>query len=176
MRYIIFHKGFITFTPKKTSIMLKNMLKNIFLVCLLALPFGVMAQMPPFPPSSVDPINRNELFDKTWYFVGMKCPDKIGSEASYIKWFSSLVLTASNANNINYGTYIRTYNDMRDNPRETGTYSLTNDEVGNVMLTLRKDKKGTTAKYLIPMVETHHLTLIRLDEEEKCNTTYAIAP
>jgi hypothetical protein len=65
---------------------------------------------------------------------------------------------------------------MRDNPKETGTYTITNDEVGNVILTLKKAKKGTVAKYLVPMVETHHLTLIRMDDAEKCNMTYAIAP
>ncbi len=156
--------------------MLKNMLKNIFLVCLMALPFASMAQKPPFPPSNTNPINRLELFDKTWYFVAMKCPDKIGSEEHYIHWFSTLQLTVSNSNNVNYGTYEKTYRDMRDNPRETGTYTLTNDEVGNVILTLKKSKKGTTAKYLVPMVETHHLTLIRTDDNEKCNVTYAVAP
>ncbi len=152
------------------------MLKNIFLVCLMALPFGAMAQKPPFPPSSTSPINKYELFDKNWCFVGMKCPDKIGSESQFINWFSTLQLTVSNSNNVNYGTYVRTYRDMRDNPRETGTYSLTNDEVGNVILTLRKAKKGNIAKYLVSMVEANHLTLIRLDETEKCNVTYAIAP
>ena len=160
--------------------MLKNMLKNIFMVCLMALPIGSMAQLvaqkPPFPPSNTDPINRYELFDKTWYFVGMKCPDKLESEAQYIRWFSTLNLTVSNSNNVNYGTYVKTFRDMRDNPRETGTYTLTSDEVGNVILTLKKAKKGTTARYIIPMVETHHLTLMRTDDEEKCNITYAIAP
>lgn len=156
--------------------MVKNMLKNIFLVCLMTLPLAVLAQKPPFPPSNTHPINRHDLFDKTWYFVGMKCPDKIGSEAHYINWFSTLQLTVSNSNNVNFGTYVKTYRDMRDNPKETGTYTLTSDEVGNVILTLKKSKKGTIAKYIIPMVETHHLTLIRTDDEEKCNITYAIAP
>ena len=48
--------------------------------------------------------------------------------------------------------------------------------VGNVILTLKKSKKGTIAKYIVPMVEANHLTLIRLDETEKCNITFAIAP
>ena len=160
--------------------MVKNMLKNIFLVCLLALSGTAMGQAsagkPPFPPSNTDPINRYELFDKTWYFVGMKCPDKLESEAHYIHWFSTLQLTVSNSNNVNYGTYVKTYRDMRDNPRETGTYTITSDDAGNVVLTLKKAKKGTTARYIIPMVETHHLTLIRTDDVEKCNMTYAIAP
>ena len=65
---------------------------------------------------------------------------------------------------------------MRDNPKETGSYSLTTDEVGNLVLTLKKNKTGTTAKYMVPMVETNHLTLIRTDDVEKCNITYAIAP
>ena len=156
--------------------MIKNMLKNILLICPMALPFGVMAQRPSFPPSNTDPINKAELFDKTWYFVGMKCPDKIGAESHYIHWFAELRLTVSNSNNLNYGTYVKTYRDMRDNPKETGTYSLTTDEVGNIILTLKKNKRGTTAKYIVPMVEANHLTLIRLDETEKCNITFAIAP
>ena len=106
----------------------------------------------------------------------MKCPDKIGAEAHYIHWFSDLKLTVSNSNNLNYGTYVKTYRDVRDNPRETGTYTLTTDEVGNLVLTLKKAKKGTIAKYIVPMVEANHLTLIRLDETEKCNITFAIAP
>jgi hypothetical protein len=68
------------------------------------------------------------------------------------------------------------YKDVRDNPRENGTYSITNDEVGNVVLTLKKAKTGTTSKYTIPFVEANHLTLIRVDEGDKCNVSYAIAP
>ena len=77
---------------------------------------------------------------------------------------------------INYGTYVKTYRDMRDNPKEFGTYTLTNDEAGNVIMTLKKNKTGATARYMVPMVETNHLTLIRTDEVEKCNITYAVAP
>lgn len=154
------------------------MLKKSLLVCLLAVPAGVFAQgrMPNLPPSTTSPINRAELMDKTWYFVGMKCPDKIGLESENIHWFASLKLTFSNINNINYGTYEKTYRDMRDNPHERGSYTLTTDEVGNVILTLKKKRTGEEAKYIVPMVETNHLTMIRIDEGEKCNFTYAIAP
>ena len=65
---------------------------------------------------------------------------------------------------------------MRDNPRETGTYAITTDDAGNVVLTLKKHKTNTTARYLVPMVETNHLTLIRTDDVEKCNITYAVSP
>ena len=156
--------------------MIKNMLKNIALVCLMAAPLGVLAQNDNKLPDNTSPINRHELLDKTWYFVAMKCPDKIGSESHYIHYFSTLKLTVSNGNNINYGTYEKTYRDVRDNPNEKGSYSLTTDETGNVVLTLKKRKTGTTSKYMIPMVETNHLTLIRTDEGDKCNITYAIAP
>lgn len=144
------------------------MLKNMLLVCLLALPAGLFAQT----------INRVELLDKTWYFVGMKCQDKVTStnDGHFISYFSTLKMTASNNNNLNYGTYERTYRDTRDNPHESGTYSITTDEVGNVVLTLKKSRTGTTAKYTVPMVETNHLTLIRIDEGDKCNTSFAIAP
>ncbi|MCW3122969.1 MAG: hypothetical protein JWQ38_2461, partial [Flavipsychrobacter sp.] len=40
----------------------------------------------------------------------------------------------------------------------------------------KKHKTGATAKYMVPMVEANHLTLIRTDGEEKCNINYAIAP
>ena len=144
------------------------MLKNILLVCLLTLPAAVFAQT----------INRTDLLDKTWYFVAMKCPDKVSntSDGHYIHYFSSLRMTASNANNINYGTYERTFRDVRDNPHELGTYSITTDEVGNVVLTLKKNKTGAISKYTVPMVEANHLTLIRTDEGDKCNVSYAIAP
>lgn len=156
------------FLLRRKMLKMKNMLKNMLLVCLLALPGGLFAQA----------INRAELLDKTWYFVAMKCPDKVTStnDGHYIKYFSTMKLTAGNVNNLNYGTYEKTYKDSRDNPRETGTYSITTDEVGNVILTLKKAKTGTTAKYVIPMVETNHLTLVRMDEGDKCNTSYAIAP
>ncbi len=116
------------------------------------------------------------MLDKTWNFVGIKCPDKIGSETHRIHYLATLKLTVSNGNNINYGTYVKVNRDMSDNPRETGTYSMTSDENGNVVLTLKKNKTGTTAKYIISMVETNHLTLIRTDEGDKCNVSYAIAP
>lgn len=152
------------------------MLRNILFICLMAVPAGVFAQNDNKLPDNTSPINRSELLDKTWYFVGMKCPDKIGSEAHYIHYYSTLKLAVSNSNNINYGHYERTYRDVRDNPNEKGTYSLTTDESGNVILTLKKSKTGTTSRYMVPMVETNHLTLIRTDEGDKCNITYAIAP
>jgi len=155
--------------------MMKNMFKNIFLVCLLALSTGAFAQGQ-LPPSNTQPINRYDLLDKTWYFIAMKCPDKIGTDAHYIHYYSTLSLTASNVNNINYGTYVKVSRDLSESPRETGTYSLNTDEVGNLMLNLKKHKTGTTAKYMVPMVEANHLTLIRTDEVEKCNINYAVAP
>lgn len=155
--------------------MMKNMLKNLLLVCLLALPAGVYAQGQ-LPPSNMEPINRYELLNKTWYFVAMKCPDKIGADAHYIHYYCTLEMKENNVNNINYGTYVKIYKDVRDSPKETGTYSMTTDEVGNLVLTLKKSKTGTTAKYMVPMVETNHLTLIRTDDVEKCNINYAIAP
>ena len=156
--------------------MIRNMLRKILLVCLMAMPAGVFAQQENKVPDNVSPVNRYELLDKTWYFVAMKCPDKIGSETHHIHYFATLKLTVSNNNNINYGTYEKYNRDVSDNPRETGTYSLTSDEVGNVVLTLKRKKTGTTAKYIVPMVEANHLTLIRTDEGDKCNISYAIAP
>ena len=148
--------------------MIKNLLKNILLVCLMALPCSVFAQ-------SVD---RGELLDKTWYFVALKCSDKAsaGSESQYIHVYSSLKLTAHNPNNINYGTYVKVHKDLRDMPTERGTYTMNTDENGNLVLTLKKEKGGSTAKYNVPMVETNHLTLIRIDGGDKCNITYAVSP
>lgn len=166
------------FYPGKYYFMIRNMLSRLFFVCLLALPCSVFAQLynDNRLPNNLQPVNRYELLDKTWHFIAMKCPDKIGTEAHHIHYFSTLKLTVSNSNNINYGTYHKKYNDVRDNPDEKGTYSLTTDEVGNVVLTLKRNKTGATAKYMVSFVETNHLTLIRTDEGEKCNITYAIAP
>ena len=149
--------------------MLKNMLRTVVLFCLLALPASVFAQN--------RNINRADLLDKVWYFVAMKCPDELnnGTDGQFIHYYSSLKLTASNGTNINYGTYTRHYNDMRDNPKELGTYSITTDEVGNLLLTLKKSKSATPVQYIVPMVETNHMTLIRNDESEKCKVVYAIA-
>jgi hypothetical protein len=157
--------------------MVKNMLNKILLVCLMALPACAFAQQMEHRPADYTlPVNRYQLLDKTWYFVGMKCPDKIGAEAHYIHYFATLTLTASNVNNVNYGTYVKFNRDMSDNPDETGKYSMATDEFGNLVLTLKKNKTGTTAKYMVPMVEANHLTLIRTDEGDKCNISYAIAP
>ena len=152
---------------------MKNMLKNILLVCLLFVSVGAFAQY-----NHSQTINRKELLDKTWHFVAMKCPEKVSSDndGHYIHYLSTLKMVASNVNNMNYGTYEKTYMDVRDNPNERGTYSITTDEVGNVVLTLKKARTGTTAKYIVPMVEVNHLTLIRTDEGDKCNISYAIAP
>ena len=145
------------------------MLRTILLVCLFAMPFSVNAQS--------SNINRADLLDKKWYFIAMKCPDNLnnGTDGEFIHYYSSLQLTASNGNNVNYGTYVRVYKDMRDNPRETGTYSITTDEVGNLLLTLKRAKTNVIVQYLVPMVETNHLTLIRTDESEKCKVIYAIS-
>ena len=150
----------------------------MLLICLMALPAGAFAQLQTEnrPPDNMNPINRYELLDKTWYFVAMKCPDKIGAESHYIHFFATLKLTASNNNNINYGTYVKFNKDMSDNPDETGKYSMTTDDLGNLVLTLKKSKSNSTARYFVPMVETNHLTLIRMDEGDKCNISYAIAP
>ena len=147
--------------------MIKHTLKNLLFVCLLALPCSLFAQS----------INRTDLLNKTWYFVAVKCPDKVlnGPESQYVHFYSSLRLSPANSNNINYGTYVRMHKDMRDNPTERGSYTLTNDETGNVILTLKRGKSGITAKYNVPMVETNHLTLIRIDDGDKCNISYAVS-
>lgn len=149
-------------------------------VCLMAIPAsGAFAQVIGVenrPPSTSDPINRYQLLDKTWYFVATKCPDKIGAETHMIHYFMTLRLTATNANNINYGVYKKFNRDMSESPNETGRYSITTDDIGNVVLELKKDKSRQTARYNIPFVETNHLTLIRTDEGDKCNIWYAIAP
>ena len=158
--------------------MMNNMLKKILFVCLMALPAGAFAQlgMENRPPSNTEPINRYELLDKTWYFVATKCPDKIGAETHYIHYSMTLKMTPTNANNINYGTYKKFTRDMSESPNETGKYSLNTDDAGNVVLTLKKDKSKIVAKYNVPFVEANHLTLIRIDDGDKCNIAYAIAP
>jgi len=147
------------------------MFKKVLLFCILALPIYVSAQ------NSLT-INRKELLDKTWYFVAMKCPDNTakGGPNHYIKYSYNLMMSASNVNNVNYGTYTKMYHDVRDNPKETGTYSITTDEAGNVLLTLKKSKSDESVTYEVPMVESNHLTLIRADGKETCNIFYAVAP
>ena len=159
--------------------MMRNMLHKMLLLCLVVLPLGVFAQMAPHeqrPPDNMQPMNRYELLDKVWYFVATKCPDKVGAESHYIHYTSTLQLAAHNANNINYGTYVKFNRDMSESPNEKGTYSLNTDEVGNLVLTLKAAKTGDKAVYVVSMVETNHLTLIRTDGGDKCNISYAIAP
>jgi hypothetical protein len=149
--------------------MLKRIFTRVLILFIVALPFGVFAQGPN--------LNRADLLEKTWYFVAMKCPDNLnnGTDGQFVHFYSSLKLTATNGSNINYGTYERYYNDLRDNPRELGAYSLTTDEVGNLLLTLKKAKSNVSVQYIVPFVETNHLTLIRNDEIEKCKVVYAIS-
>jgi hypothetical protein len=157
--------------------MKKTMLKSLLLSCMLVSAASVFAQRTEqLPPKNSEPINRYELLDKTWYIVATKCPDKIGAESHYIHDYGTLELSASNVNNINYGTYVRYNRDLSDNPVEKGKYSLTTDDVGNLVLTLKKNKSDETSKYMVPMVETNHLTLIRTDGGDKCNIFYLIAP
>jgi len=147
----------------------KTILKHILVVCLLALPTANFAQS----------VNRAELLEKTWHFVAMKCPDKIanGNDDQFINYYASLRMTPSNAAaNINYGTYVKIYHDQRDNKREVGSYAISTDESNGTILTLKQAKTGEAISYRVPMVETNHLTLIRTDDGDKCNTSYAVAP
>jgi hypothetical protein len=41
---------------------------------------------------------------------------------------------------------------------------------------LKKSRTGTTAKYIVSMVETNHVTFIRTDDGDKCNISYGVAP
>jgi hypothetical protein len=165
-------KAFSTFTLEETLLMMRN----ILLICLLLVSTGIFAQSNQNSPAAA--INRRELLDKTWHIVAMKCPEKVNSnnDGHYIHYMSSLKMVASNVNNINYGTYQKTYMDVRDNPNEKGTYAINTDDVGNVVLTLKKSRTGTTAKYIVSMVETNHVTFIRTDDGDKCNISYGVAP
>jgi hypothetical protein len=121
-------------------------------------------------------INRADLLDKIWYIVAMKCTDNPNvAEDQYIQYYGTIKLWASNANLINYGKYEKVYRDKRDNPIEFGTYSLTTDETNSLILTLKKHRTGESVQYKVAMVEANHLTLIRLDEGDKCKITYAIS-
>lgn len=155
--------------------MIKNMLRNILLLCIMVMPFCASAQ-------NSSNINRKDLLDKTWYFLAQKCPpadkDNAGGngESQVIRYSSNLKMTASNVNNINHGNYVRMYKDNRDNPRERGTYAITTDDAGNVLLVLKKAKTDEVTSYQVAMVETNHMTLVRTDGKESCNVFYAIAP
>lgn len=158
---------------------MNNMFRKILFVCLMALSAATaFAQVGAEnrPPSNTEPINRYDLLDKTWYFIATKCPDKIGAETHYLHYFMTLRFTVTNPNNINYGTYKKFNRDVSESPNETGKYSITTDDVGNVVLTLKKDKSKMVARYNIPFVSSNYLTLIRIDEGDKCNISYAVAP
>jgi len=123
-------------------------------------------------------INRSDLFNRNWRIVGMKCSDAGmygGDEDKFIHYYASFVLTPTNPNNTNYGTYTKRQRDQSDNPIERGMYAINWDENRGTSLTFTP-RHGKSVSYIVEMVSPHHLTLIQQGEDVKCNTVYAIAP
>lgn len=122
--------------------------------------------------------NRNDILNKTWRIMAMRCPDAFTNSNDpdqYVHYYGTLTLTPTNVQTANYGTYVRITRDQSDNPVEKGTYSLITDETSGTRLVL-KPKRGDEVTYRVELVYANHLTLINLGEDAKCKVTYAIAP
>jgi|SRR6185437_7086357 len=145
-----------------------NALKLLIVLFVFALPISMYAQTTG---------NRTDLVNKTWRIVGMKCPDQTATADNddYVHYYGTLHLTPEIYSDINHGKYMKVYRDQRDNPKEEGTYSIITDDQNETKLIL-KPRKGNKVEYRVALVYPNHLTLVQLDEAEKCRVSYAIAP
>lgn len=122
--------------------------------------------------------NKNDLLNKTWRIMAMKCPEELSNANDpdqYVHYYGTLRLTPTNVQTANYGTYVRITRDRSDNPVEKGTYSLITDEFGGTRLIL-KSKGNEDVTYRVELVYPNHLTLVNMGDNAKCKFTYAIAP
>ena len=146
------------------------MYKKLLLVFLMALPAALYAQSNG---------TRADIVNKKWRIVAMKCPEQhsdANDEDQFVHYYSSLKLTpANNYTSNDYGSYVKVHKDVRDNPKETGTYKFTTAQDGATLLAL-KPKKGMACEYRVELVHGTYLTLINMAQDEKCKVSYAIAP
>ncbi len=147
-----------------------HMYKRFLVVLLLAMPVMMKAQ-------SMG--TRADMVNKTWRIVAIKCPDEYrntSEEDQFVKYYQSLKLTPSPGyGGNNYGTYVRIHRDVRDNPRESGTYQFNAAQDGATLLTL-KPRKGNATEYRIEFLHPNYLTLVNTSQSEKCKISYAVAP
>ena len=119
------------------------------------------------------------LVNKTWRFVAMKCPGALNNANNpdeFVKYYYTLSLKPSNAQNINYGEYVKVRRDVSDNPVERGMYAITSDEVNGVRIIFKPNKSKLTMEYRVETVLANYLTLINLTDNDKCKIGYAVCP
>lgn len=148
---------------------MRQLYKQVLIIVLLLMPAMLFAQ---------NQQDRSKLVNKIWHVVAMRCngqyADSSYANDAYIHYYSSLKLTQVVYNNVNYGTYEYLSRDQQDNPRETGQYSLSTDDAGATLLTL-KTMDGRQRVYRIEVTD-HYLTLYSMNDDDKCKVSYAVAP
>ena len=123
--------------------------------------------------------NKALLVNKTWRIVAMKCPEALNNAANpdeFVHYYYTLSLKPSNAQNMNYGDYVKISRDVSDNPVERGTYAVTSDEVNGVRIIFKPNNSKTTKEYRVETILANYLTLINLTDNDKCKIAYAICP
>jgi hypothetical protein len=135
-----------------------------------------------FPTSvfGIDPVNLDQLVNKKWYILAMKCPGGVevpNQKSTFMQYYFSLELKPAVYNNFTSGSYIKFNTDEDTNPRQEGNYKIFMDDLGRTLMTLTP-KHGKQVVYSIKVVDENYLTLIRISEsdEDRCRIHYAIAP
>lgn len=134
----------------------------------------------PISAQAIDPVNLDQLVNKKWYILAMKCPGGVevrNQKSTFMQYYFSLELKPSIYNNFTTGSYIKFTTDEDTNPKQDGVYKIFMDELGRTLLTLAP-KHGKPTIYTIKVVDENYLTLIRISDsdEDRCRIHYAIAP
>ena len=134
----------------------------------------------PIPALAIEPVNLDQLVNKKWYILAMKCPGGVevpNQKSTFMQYYFSLELKPSLYNNFTSGSYIKFTTDADTNPKQEGAYKIAMDEMGRTIMTLNP-KHGKPVIYTIKVVDENYLTLIRISDsdEDKCRIHYAVAP
>lgn len=125
----------------------------------------------------------DDLFNKTWYILAMKCPGGIQTGSGiqkdiYMQYYFSIELKPEMYNSYTYGTYTKIMNDESPNPETHGDYKFEKVENGLPTITLIPKDGGEKQVFSVKLLDGNHLTLVRISESDnsRCRVHYAFAP
>lgn len=129
---------------------------------------------------AIEPVNLDQLVNKKWYILAMKCPGGVeipNPKSTFMQYYFSLELKPAVYNNFTIGGYVKITTDEDTDPRQEGHYKIYMDDIGRTVLTL-SPVRGKPVSYTIKVVDENYLTLIRISEsdEDRCRIHYAISP
>ena len=151
--------------------MVNNICKALLTFIVLAVPAALFAQSG----------NTAMLMNKTWRIIAMKCPSGVttadNNDDQYVHYYGSLNLQPETATNTSHGNYVFIHRDQRDNPREWGSYTIVYDDgMGPRLMLMPKNKSYKPATYRLDPVNDHYLTIMSMNDADKCKVSYAVAP